>query len=88
MLYVYTYILCIRIPVVIKSLPTHGIQVTRAHRKELTSVLAMGEILSSGNFGRVFTVHFLSEGAGELHGVVGNRAVAKIINGEGVAHPG
>ena len=70
------------------SLPTHGIQVERPSRRELASALAMGEILSSGNYGSAFTVHFLSEEARELHGVVGDRAVAKVIHGEGVADPG
>ena len=70
------------------SLPTHGIQVERPNRKKLACVLAMEEILSSGNYGSAFTVHFLSEEARELHGVVGDRAVAKVIHGEGVADPG
>ena len=70
------------------SLHTHGIQVERQNLRELSSVLAMVKILSSGNCGSAFSVRIPSEGTRELHGVVRDQAVAEVIQNEGVADPG
>ena len=56
--------------------------------RELSSVLAMGVILSSGNYGSAISVHLLSEGVRELHRAVGDQAVANVRQGDEAAEPG